>query len=283
MKTITFSSENPEDLAKFAEKIKSLYPNAKLQGTTLIFTDDSAVPVLNFQDKFDGPDGLITNEWSFWNPNDPRGVKSDIWQMDSGSLFRKSNQGWTGNPDDKSSASDPLSKSWNNSAIFRLVTKRRDFLNASVEFALTNNGYVATPSTPAVAWDGVHVFLRYQSEFSLYYASVNRRDNTISIKKKNPGGPSNQGTYWIGKVVPFKVLLGTTQIFTVVIKDNGANVDFTVYNNGKLILSDTDSGSGWTTDVAGQVQGAPIKLPGCVGLRIDNANVFFNDFTVSAP
>jgi hypothetical protein len=37
--------------------------------------------------------------------------------------------------------------------------------------------------------------LRYRSEQSLYYPSVNRRDGQVVVKKKCAGGPFNGGTY----------------------------------------------------------------------------------------
>ena len=77
----------------------------------------------------------------------------------------------------------------NNSAIFRLTTRSKSFGNVRVGFRLYQNKLVSTPSTTAVAWDGVHIFLRYQSRESLYYASVNRRDGRVVIKKKCMGGP----------------------------------------------------------------------------------------------
>jgi hypothetical protein len=52
--------------------------------------------------------------------------------------------------------------------------------------------------------------LRYQSETSLYYASINRRDGTSVIKKKVTGGPDNGGTYYdltpyVAHAVPYSM------------------------------------------------------------------------------
>jgi len=49
-----------------------------------------------FQDSFNAPDGLITNEYAHWNSD---GINSPDWDMSSGSLFRQSNTAWTGVPD----------------------------------------------------------------------------------------------------------------------------------------------------------------------------------------
>ncbi|MBK9102893.1 MAG: hypothetical protein IPM90_15765 [Austwickia sp.] len=48
--------------------------------------------------------------------------------------------------------------------------------DAVVRSRLRINRMTSTAPTPQVAWDGVHLFLRHQSEYSLYYASVARRD-----------------------------------------------------------------------------------------------------------
>src|SRR6185369_15401481 len=93
-------------------------------------------------------------------------------------------------------STERLSQKGNNSAVFRLTTRQDNFLNVLVEFDLMHQGLNSTDKTPPVDWDGVHIFLRYQSQYNLYYASVNRRDNTVVIKKKIPGGPSNDGTYY---------------------------------------------------------------------------------------
>src|SRR6266536_4582807 len=115
--------------------------------------------------------GLITSEYAYWNPG--QGVSSPTWEMTSGALFSRGGRGWTGVPDTCSSL-NAGSTSCTNSAVFRLNTKSYAFGNATVSFDLVNNSLVSTAATPAVAWDGVHIFLRYQSQYSLYYASVNR-------------------------------------------------------------------------------------------------------------
>jgi len=160
------------------------------------------------RDSFDYPDGLVTNEWAFWNRDDPRGARIANWELDSGSLFARHGRGWTGIPDSR--APDPRSSSGNHSAVFRLDTRRRDFGDVEVSFELLDHGLSSTAATPAVAWDGVHVWLRYQSEYQLYYASINRRDDTSVIKKKVPGGASNGGTYYeLGPAVAHKVPYGS--------------------------------------------------------------------------
>jgi hypothetical protein len=222
-------------------------------------------------DAFSLPDGLITNEYAFFNLGDPAALLSPTWQLDSGSLFALGGTGWTGTPDDL--APNARSSNGNNSAIFRLVTKRSDLGNVSVSFHLYNRGLTQTDSTPAVAWDGVHVFLRYQSQTSLYYASINRRDNTAVIKKKVTGGPDNGGTYYeLSPYVAHAVPYSAWQDVTATVRTNpDGSVTIRLLAGGQLVVEATDTGIG----------GPPITNPGRVGLRGDNCDFQFDDFHVA--
>lgn len=219
-----------------------------------------------------GPNRLITNEFAYWNPKSTEAVVSDDWELDSGSLFSKGGAGWTGSPDDR--APNATSSSGNNSAVFRLTTKRKDFGDVDVSFTLINKGLHATPSTPEQPYDGVHVFLRYQSEYNLYYASVNRRENDIVIKKKVPGGTENGGTYYeLTPYVPCRVPYGKKQRIRVTVRNEApGTVRIEIYIEGKRVLSALDDGT---------LGGPSIVAPGKVGLRVDNAEIFFSDFVVT--
>jgi hypothetical protein len=46
-----------------------------------------------FQDHFDRPDGLITNEYAYWNPTHSDAVISPDWEMTSGSPFARTTPG----------------------------------------------------------------------------------------------------------------------------------------------------------------------------------------------
>lgn len=218
-------------------------------------------------------DGLITNEYTYWNPTSESGVKSNIWEMTSGSLFAQGGAGWSGVPD--SVSTNAKSTNGNNSAVFRLTTKQANFGNVAVDLDLLNQGLSSTASTPAVSWDGVHIFLRYQSEYNLYYASINRRDNTVVIKKKIPGGPSNNGTYYdLVTYSAHSVSYNTWQHVKATVKNNtDGSVTLQLYADGKLITQVTDNGS---------IGGAPIRNSGKVGIRGDNANIKFKNFMVTA-
>ncbi len=227
-----------------------------------------------FEDDFDGPDGLLTNEYSQWNPGSPQATPSSRWEMTSGSLFSRNGSAWTGVPDGCASSS-PHSTPCTASDVFRLNTAEDDFGDVTVSMDLLNNRLSSSPRTPPVAWDGVHIWLHRQSEFSLYYASFNRRDGQIVIKKKCPGGSENGGTYYVlpggvqpGHPIPF----GVVQHLAARIDDEpGGSVTVTMYRDGARLLSATDEGIGC----------APITAPGSVGVRGDNDDFEFDRFTVA--
>jgi hypothetical protein len=186
-------------------------------------------------------------------------------------LFAQAGTGWTGRPDD--GTPDARSTTATNSSVFRLTTKRADFANVAVDFSLRNVAFSSTATTPAVAWDGVHVLLRYQDEASLYYASVNRRDGAVVIKKKVPGGPSNGGTYYTLASAGRPFVLGAVQaVRATVVTNPDGSVGIRIYRDGVLVLQATDAGTG----------GPPITRAGAVGIRGDNDEFRFDDFTVTS-
>jgi hypothetical protein len=101
-----------------------------------------------FRDTFDRPDGLVTNEWAFRHPDDRDAVVSPDWYMTSGSLFTSGKAGWSGVPDRR--APDAASADGTGSAVFRLVTHRRDFGNVAVSFSPRNDA-VTSATTPTSA------------------------------------------------------------------------------------------------------------------------------------
>jgi hypothetical protein len=217
--------------------------------------------------------GLITNEYAYWNPGDARARRSHYWQMDSGSLFARAGAGWTGLPDACPSP-NRLSSNCTDSAIFRLTTRRSSFGDVRVSFRLRVRRLIATESTPAVDWDGVHIWLRYYSQRKLYYASVARRDGHLTLKKKCPGGPSNGGTYYtLADRSGFPVALGRWRSVAADALDlPDGSVRLRLFLGSRMRLSAIDRGTGCR----------PLSEPGKVGIRGDNADFLFRDFTVRA-
>ncbi len=267
----TTSTTAPTATSTSTSTSPSTTPTSTSTSSTTSTTVASAPPSL-FQDAFDRPDGLVTNEYAYWNPTLPDAVVSPDWEMTSGSLFTRDGHGYTGVPDDVG----PNAQSTNgtDSAVFRLTTKENDFGNVAVSFDLDMLGLTTTATTPAVAWDGLHVFLRYQNEYSLYYASIDRRDGTTIIKKKVPGGPSNGGTYYdLGQSGSHPIPFGQWEHVRATIDTNAnGSVIIQLYANDTLVASAVDDGS---------IGGPPILSPGKVGIRGDNAEFEFDDFTVN--
>jgi hypothetical protein len=213
---------------------------------------------------------LVSNDYAYFNPGNPSAVQSADWLVTSGSLFSHNGAGWTGIPDSAKPNAD--STNGTGSATFRIVTRRRDFGSVAVSFDLLNQRTVTTARTPARSWDGVHVFLHYRSQHSLYVLAINRRDNVVVIKKKRPGGPANGGTYYtLGVPVSYTPRRGHWQHVLVTIKANSHHtVSITVGINGRRLLSATDRGTG----------GRPLDQPGAIGLRGDNTEFQFAHFRI---
>ncbi len=207
--------------------------------------------------RLDGPDRLVTNEFAHWNGNDPRRVASPVWQMTSGSLFVRGGVGYSGVPD--THAVDPRSEQGTNSAVFRLSSVERDFRDVSVTARLRLLRFTNTGSHE---WDGVHVWLRYHSEERLYVASVARRDGTVAVKRKDPGGPSNGGTYRTLGQQPHVLTLNQWHTVLVSIRNLDAKrVAVTMTLDDRPALTVIDTGR----------QGKPLTTAGAIGIRADNA------------
>jgi hypothetical protein len=200
---------------------------------------------------FIGPAGLVTAEGL--PPSGP-------WQLTSGSLFRDAGTGWTGIPNQSTG-----------SAVFRMVSVERDFGDLDMTATLQVNDLVTTSRTPAQDYDGAHIWVRYRSDRELYAVSVDRRDDTITIKKKCAGGPDNGGTYYDlngyegGAPIPF----GAWQDVRVTVRDQpDGSVRISASRDG-LHMEAIDSGIGC----------APLRRGG-VGIRGDNAEMRFGRIRV---
>ncbi len=222
-------------------------------------------------DDFSGPNGLVTNEFAFFNQHNPAAVRSPTWIVTSGSLFVHDHAGWTGVPDQ--GPPGPRSATMTDSSVFRAVTRRTDFQNVTVSFGLLVQRFVPASDGQTPGWQGVHVFLRYQSPSLLYVVSIDRSDGVIVIKKKVPGGPVNGGTYYTLATVNGTSVVGKWEQVRVSAVNNGeGGVKILLWIDNQLRLKGVDNGVG---DVP------PITQPGRVGLRGDFAEFEFTHFTVS--
>ncbi len=208
---------------------------------------------------FAGPDGLIAAEGT-------PGSDDGNWDVTSGSLFRAAGAGWTGHPD---AGGNPGATG---SAVFRMVSVDRGFGDLDMSVVLSVDELVETPRTPAQDYDGAHVWVRYRSDRELYAVSVDRRDGTMIIKKKCPGGDSNGGTYYdLSPSLPdVPIPQRQWQHVTVSVRDlpNGT-VHISAARDGVAIEA-TDSGIGCPA----------LRGDGGVGVRGDNAELRFASIIV---
>jgi hypothetical protein len=212
---------------------------------------------------------LITNERAYSSPHRAGVHLSRTWEVTSGSLFSDHGAGWTGVPDDV--APDIDSSNGTDSAVFRVVTRRATFGNVSVGFDLRISRLVSTRRTPAVAYDGVHVFLRYQNPAYLYVVSVYRRDGIVAVKEKIPGGTINGGTYVTLAEARYRMPRQQwvpVRVSIVSQPDGTVRIELTI--GGRTVLTETQDHS----------KVDPILKPGRVGIRGDNCEFWFRHFTV---
>jgi hypothetical protein len=131
--------------------------------------------------------------------------------------------------------------------------------------------FTTTPRTPAHAWDGLHLWLRYQNAQKLYFASFARRDGHVVIGKKVPGGSANGGRYEHLSASPVvKLTPGAWHRLHAAIETTGATVTIRLLIDDKLVARAVDRDG----------QDPPIIRPGRVGIRADNSEFEFRRFEV---
>lgn len=215
-------------------------------------------------ESFSYPDGLITNEYAFARPTDPAARSSPVWIVESGSLFASGGTGWTGAPDDKTVNGG--SNAGTGSALFVARTRKADFGDVALSLRLYNQGLVTTASTPRTNWDGAHVHLRYVNADQFYLFSVNRRDNTMVIKKRQAGVYTTLGSATLS--VPYRKWQAA-KVSALSNADGSVSLSMTV--EGRT-LSRRDAGTG----------GPAIRTAGAIVLRGDNANLKFDVLSADA-
>ncbi|MER5639319.1 family 16 glycoside hydrolase [Kitasatospora sp. NPDC002227] len=231
--------------------------------------DDNGDDTTEFKAKFSGS-GLVTNEYAFRSPNAKDAHDSPDWLVTSGSLFTRDGAGWTGVPDGQSPGAS--SSQHNGSAVFRLVTKRRDFGDCTVQVQVRLQPPTTTSRTPKQDWDGGHIWLRYHSPDQLYALSFRRRDGVVVIKRKTPdpqgiGAAGEQGDYVT--VAEGKAAFPYNEWHTVSASavNHKEGVRLVLAIDGRTVLDTIDKD--------------PLRITGAggVGLRVDNTDLDFRDFT----
>ena len=97
--------------------------------------------------------------------------------------------------------------------------------------------------------------------------------NQDKIKEKLPGGPSDGGTYYTLRQAPYKIPPHTWVPIRVTIRtltSKAVRIGLIISNHQVMTM----------TEPAGRVP--PILSAGRVGIRGDNCEFYFRDFTVSS-
>ena len=225
------------------------------------------------RDGFDGSDGVITNEYAYYNGWDSNAMVSPTWEAENGTMYRRSGAMWTGVPN--GGDVDRLSTTWNGSNMARFWTKRNDFGDVSVSMNLHHEGFTSGTSTwGAHSWDGIKLWLRRggrTGSFNLYTVEVSRRQGNVMIQKKCAGSD----TYTIlgqtaSNANPSPVGQWETVEGSVRTNADGS-VSLALIRGGKTLLTAKDTGVGGCP---------PITQAGRVGIRSDNTQYTVDDFVV---
>lgn len=216
---------------------------------------------------------LVANELDVSSSAD-RVARSPDWIVTSGSLFSDAGAGWTGPIDGRTP--DARSQTSTDSAVFRIVSQPQ-FLSCVVTFDLRLDSRTTTPRTPARAYDGVHVFLRYRDAWNLYAVSVARRDGLVVVKRKEsskatPAGQGDNAGYVTLATATAPFPLHQWRHVTVGVSDVSNGVRISLAVDGRTLLDVVDQGLDGGTPLAGA---------GRIGIRGDNTEFHFRDFVVT--
>jgi hypothetical protein len=240
-----------------------------------VITQKSGATLI-FQDLLNGPDRIVTNGYAHFSKNSCS-IRSDKWDVSSGTLMIRGGVGYSGVPTDEEH-SICHSESATNSYIFRMTARTASIGNAvtSFDYMLKQHG---GGGGKVNSYDGVHLWLGYQDETALYAVSVGRWDHRIVVKKKTPTvvsgctDPANGGCYEdISNIVSDATLTAAGVWHHVAATkglDSAGNVTIGVVIDGVNVLNVVDKGA----------IGAPYKT-GQVGIRGDNTEFYLKNFTV---
>jgi hypothetical protein len=212
-------------------------------------------------ESFDGPDGAFATSDAFWGSADQGAAENAGWFAESGAMQRRSGTGV---------AAD---------GTFRMWTRRTDFQNVRAEMDLKVDALPNLRGDTA-GWDGVKFWLRRQlctpepncgrvsdpNAQAGYTAEMGLRDGRVYIQKKVGS------TYSLLSATPSNPIpYGSWMRVGGVVRNNAdGSVTIQVLRNGKVLVEVTDRGTG----------GAPLRNPGRIGLRADNAQINIDNLSV---
>lgn len=241
-------------------------------------------------------DGLVTNEYATGNSDrDPAAVTSPEWVATGGSLFSRDGNYWTGVPD--SCAPDRYSSRCTNSDAFRLTTRQSYAGSVRVSLAVRQNRRLidAGCERTGTCGRGVHVWLRYQSEYDLYYAGIQRADGKVVVKRKVPCGNDDGGSdVELSAYAPHPFAPGQWKRYSLTVTtQDGGDVVVRVFDDDvdrlRPVATGVDRGGtnpNWSRScrTPGRYPSPrypPIRGGGPIGLRGDHADFSFGEVTVT--
>jgi hypothetical protein len=234
----------------------------------LAITTNARAATKPFTEPFDGPNGgTFVNSNAFWGNADLGLSQNKNWFAESGSMSYSGNTGWL------------------RQGTFRMWTRNFSvgtFGDVKVETDLKVNSLPNLRGSTA-GWDGVKFWLRRQlctpepacgrvhdpNSQAGYTAEVGLRDGRVYIQKK-VGSNYTMLSATPRNPIPY----GSWMRVGGVVRNNpDGSVTIQVLRNGKVLVQAIDHGTG----------GAPLRNPGRIGLRADNADVNINNMAVTAP
>jgi hypothetical protein len=230
--------------------------------------DDQPRPLLS--DDFDGPDGLVTNGYAFFAPEDRKAARSPVWEVEAGSLLRKDGTGWSGVPDDVDENRD--SSNGTGSEVFRMWSRRADLGDVAFEMDLLHVAWApGSPDWPPKSWDGVKLWLRRDgrsgADVRFYSIEVARRQGNVLIQKKCAG----DDYALLAEAGDQPAATGRWERVGATARTlPDGSVHLQLLRGGRVVLEATDRGEGCP----------PLTAPGRVGIRADNAEFRVDDLTV---
>jgi hypothetical protein len=230
-------------------------------------------------DSFDTPNGnnsLISNQYAFWG-SDPLAVRSSNWEVTSGSLFSRGGRAWSGPVD--ATTPDRYSQNGTGSFVFRMRSAKPVPASRQEVSVKINSFWGGTSSRPAVAWDGVVLWPRYQTEHQLYFGYILRKDGRVAITKKCAGQVAggdyyNGGSYFslVSERYYAPTNVGQWYRLGSEVQDNAdGSVTVRLLRDGVVVAQARDAGLGC----------APIRGDARVGVRADNTEFELDDYRAS--
>lgn len=239
-------------------------------------TQDPPEKVL-LADAFDGTDQLLATA-----PIRPQGCvnsPSNLWEISNGSLFIRNNTGYSGLPSEGQPVHKCPSIEQAGSHTFRMHSRQSfDNFKLSLDYQLLQHGGAGGSDH---SYDGLHLWVRHESQYALYAISIARWDGVFAIKKKLPveeigcADPANEGCYNdIARQIRRPELLDRQWHHAeVTVRTTDNNVDIELKIDGDVVLSGRDNGTTF----------GRIIPTGAVGVRGDNTEFSIKNLKVSSP